>query len=142
MDLNKLRNTTLQADKGISSQILKKCDPKSYAQLITHELEKEATNAAKKGQSKARYVFTVWSVETRFRDRESIKKDVKTEGLLAYLGDSASDERNKVSEVFFGMVKEHITDENIKLELNYRDDVIEHNMHFLMGHFIIASVEW
>ena len=139
MDLDKLRSTTLQADKGISNRILKKCDPKSYAKLITYELEKEATEAAKKGQRKAQYVFTVWSKES-FRDYELGVYDDKIEGLFAYLCDS--DERNKVAEVFFGMVKEHITDENIKLELNYRDDIIKHGKHFLAGHFILATVEW
>ena len=142
MDLDKLRNTTMQADKDISNEILRTCDPKSYAQLITHELEKEATMAAKNGQRKAEFVFTVWSKETRFRDRESIVTDTKREGLLAYLCDSTADEQVKVVEVFFGMVKEHITDENIKLELKFRNDTLQRDMHFLVGHFIVASVEW
>ena len=132
MDLNNLRKLSDDAHGAVEKQILQKCNPQSIAQELIRDLEKSASEAAKKGERRAVAAFDVFCDETVSNFKGTERKE---KGPLVDFSD-----REKMSETLFRMVQKYVTDKNIKLELaidKYNDSTYKINRKFIR-----ASVEW
>ena len=140
MDLNNLRNLSQKGQDDIAKQILQKCNPQSIARELISNLEKNATEAAQRGERKAFKSFTIWS-ETKYgnyrRADGSIKYgEIEKKGPLVDFPD-----REKASEILFEMVQECVAYENIQLTLD-KNDTDYNNSGYRRACYISASVEW
>ena len=102
----------------ITNQVLK-CNPKRIAQELMSKLEENATAAVKRGERKSEASLIFWQTEyyiymgIRSWDSNPLLETIKAEGPII----SCKYDYRKASEILFSMVKEHITDTNIKLNL-------------------------
>ena len=103
----------------ITDQVLM-CNPQKIAQELMNKLEENATAAVKRGECKSGASLIFWQTEhciyesTRFRHREKRLEEIKAKGpIIGFY----NHERREASEILFRMVKEHVTDKNIKLTL-------------------------
>jgi len=139
MDLNKLREMSQEGQDGIAKQILEKCDPKKIAQELMSKLEKNATEAAKKGECKAYSHFNIWQKTGRGETNLWISRDkiwkYENNGPLVDFPD-----REKASKILLTMVQEHVKDKNIQLELRKYDYKDDNNFEYVQ--YISASMEW
>ena len=133
MDLEKLRTLTQEGQNDLEKEVLQLCNPQQIAQKIMNDLETEASKTAKEGGRRAMASFEIWS-EPFTRHDGSVDYSEYFCGPL--LGVQPNSKRKTLSEVLFGMVKRHISDNNIQLRLEFL------TLSFCNKAYIRAELSW
>ena len=147
MDLNNLRKLSQDGQDGIGNQILQKCAPGKIAQELLNKLNDAAKSAAKRGERTASVGLRIWdeeqnNIETVTVDGFNVRTviaygEVKKSGPIVDVS-----EREKASEILLQMVREHISDENIKLALDAPFYYSGSHYSYQKYQVMRASVEW